>query len=93
MAGDESERGRGESDPLSIYTYSSPPGAQAAPQPGDCHAHQASFSIPREHEHDAPLRRGQLEMKEKALARLEAPDIKPKRFRASDNLMTFLRTL
>jgi hypothetical protein len=32
-------------------------------------------------------------MKEKALARLEAPDIKLKRFRASDNLMTFLRTL
>lgn len=34
-----------------------------------------------------------LEMKEKALARLEAPDIKLKRFRASDDLMTFLRTL
>ena len=34
-----------------------------------------------------------LGMKEKALARLEAPDIKLKRFRASDDLMTFLRTL
>ena len=34
-----------------------------------------------------------LEMKEKALARLEAPDIKLKRFRASNDLMTFLRTL
>ncbi|MBW8833278.1 MAG: site-specific integrase [Burkholderiales bacterium] len=34
-----------------------------------------------------------LEMKEKALARLEAPDIKLKRFRASDDLMKFLQTL
>lgn len=34
-----------------------------------------------------------LEMKEKALARLEAPDIKLKRFRASNDLMEFLRTL
>ncbi len=34
-----------------------------------------------------------LEMKEKALARLEAPDIKLKRFRPSDDLMKFLRTL
>ena len=34
-----------------------------------------------------------LEMKEKALARLEAPDIKLKRYRASDDLMRFLRTL
>ena len=34
-----------------------------------------------------------LEMKEKALARLEAPDIKLKRFRASDDLMKFLRAL
>lgn len=34
-----------------------------------------------------------LEMKEKALARLEAPDIKLKRFRASDELMKFLQTL
>ncbi len=33
-----------------------------------------------------------LEMKEKALARLEAPDIKLKRYRASDDLMRFLRT-
>ena len=32
-----------------------------------------------------------LEMKEKALARLEAPDIKLERFRASDDLMKFLR--
>ena len=32
-----------------------------------------------------------LEVKEKALARLEAPDIKLKRFRASDDLMTFLQ--
>ena len=34
-----------------------------------------------------------LEMKEKALARLEAPDIKLKRFRAGDELMRFLQTL
>ena len=34
-----------------------------------------------------------LEMKEKALARLEAPDIKLKRFRASDDLMKFLQSL
>ena len=34
-----------------------------------------------------------LEMKEKALARLEAPDIKLKRFRASDDLMKFLQAL
>jgi site-specific recombinase XerD len=34
-----------------------------------------------------------LEMKEKALGRLEAPDINLKRFRATDDLMTFLRTL
>lgn len=34
-----------------------------------------------------------LEMKEKALARLEAPDIKLKRFRASDDLMKFLKAL
>lgn len=34
-----------------------------------------------------------LEMKEKALARLEAPDIKLKRFRATDDLMKFLQTL
>jgi|GEM_PF-1562852 len=34
-----------------------------------------------------------LEMKEKALARLEAPDVKLKRFRASDDLMKFLKTL
>lgn len=34
-----------------------------------------------------------LAMKEKALARLEAPDIKLTRFRASDDLMTFLRSL
>jgi len=34
-----------------------------------------------------------LEMKEKARARREAPDIKLKRFRASDDSMTFLRTL
>ncbi|MCY1253441.1 Tyrosine recombinase XerD [compost metagenome] len=34
-----------------------------------------------------------LEMKEKALARLEAPDIKLKRFRASDDLLKFLQTL
>jgi site-specific recombinase XerD len=34
-----------------------------------------------------------LEMKEKALARLEAPDIKLKRFRADDDLMKFLQTL
>jgi hypothetical protein len=31
------------------------------------------------------------EMKEKALARLEAPDIRLKRFRASDDLMKFLQ--
>ncbi len=34
-----------------------------------------------------------LQMKEKALARLEAPDTKLKRFRASDDLMKFLQTL
>jgi hypothetical protein len=34
-----------------------------------------------------------LEMKEKTLARLEAPDIKLKRFRASDDLMKFLPAL
>jgi len=34
-----------------------------------------------------------LEMKEKALARLEAPDIKLKRFRASDDLLKFLQSL
>ena len=34
-----------------------------------------------------------LEMKEKALARLEAPDIKLKRFRADDDLMKFLQSL
>ena len=34
-----------------------------------------------------------LEMKEKALARLEAPDIKLRRFRAPDALMQFLQTL
>ena len=34
-----------------------------------------------------------LEMKEKALARLEAPDIKLKRFRATDDLMKFLQSL
>ena len=34
-----------------------------------------------------------LEMKEKALARLEAPDVKLQRFRASDDLMKFLRSL
>ena len=33
------------------------------------------------------------EMKEKALARLEAPDIKLRRFRAGDDLMKFLRSL
>ena len=33
------------------------------------------------------------EMKEKVLARLEAPAIKPKRFRASDHLMNFLQAL
>ena len=34
-----------------------------------------------------------LSMKEKALARLEAPDTKLRRFRASDSLMRFLQTL
>ena len=34
-----------------------------------------------------------MEMKEKALARLEAPDIKLKRFRATDDLMKFLQSL
>jgi hypothetical protein len=34
-----------------------------------------------------------LEMKEKALARLDAPDIKLKRFRANDDLMKFLQRL
>jgi len=34
-----------------------------------------------------------LAMKEKALARLEAPDTKLRRFRASDSLMQFLQTL
>ena len=34
-----------------------------------------------------------LEMKKKAFARLEAPVIKLKRFRASDDLMKFLHTL
>jgi hypothetical protein len=32
-------------------------------------------------------------MKEKALARLEAPDTKLHRFRVSDSLMRFLQTL
>ncbi len=32
-------------------------------------------------------------MREEELARLEAPGIKLKRFRASDDLMKFLRTL
>lgn len=34
-----------------------------------------------------------LQMKEQALARLEAPGIKPTRFRATDDLMKFLQTL
>ncbi len=34
-----------------------------------------------------------LAMKEKALARLEAPGCKPTRFRASDELMKFLQAL
>lgn len=34
-----------------------------------------------------------LAMKEKALAGLEAPDTKLRRFRASDSLMRFLETL
>ena len=34
-----------------------------------------------------------LEMKEKALARLEAPEIKLKRLRATDDLMKFLQSL
>jgi hypothetical protein len=34
-----------------------------------------------------------LEMKEQALARLEAPDVKLTRFRATDELMKFLETL
>jgi hypothetical protein len=34
-----------------------------------------------------------LEMKEKALARLAAPDIKLQRFKASDDLMKFLRSV
>ena len=34
-----------------------------------------------------------LAMKEKALARLEAPDIRLKRFRPSDSLLRFLREL
>lgn len=34
-----------------------------------------------------------LAMKEKALARLEAPDLKLKRFRPSDALMRFLQAL
>ena len=34
-----------------------------------------------------------LAMKEKALARLEAPDTKMRRFRAPDSLMRFLQTL
>ena len=34
-----------------------------------------------------------LQMKEQALARLEAPGIKPTRFRATDDLMRFLQTL
>ena len=34
-----------------------------------------------------------LEMKEKALARLEAPDIQLKRFRADDDLMKSIQTL
>jgi len=34
-----------------------------------------------------------LEMKEKALARLDAPDVKLTRFRATDDLMKFLETL
>jgi hypothetical protein len=32
-------------------------------------------------------------MQEKALARLEAPDTKTRRFRAPDSLMRFLQTL
>lgn len=34
-----------------------------------------------------------LEMKEKALARLEAPDIKLQRLKADDDLLKFLRSL
>ena len=34
-----------------------------------------------------------LAMKEKALARLEAPEIRLKRFRASDSLLRFLQEL
>jgi hypothetical protein len=34
-----------------------------------------------------------LAMKEKALARLEPPDTKLRRFRASDSLLKFLQTL
>jgi hypothetical protein len=34
-----------------------------------------------------------LAMKQKALARLEAPDTKVRQFRASDSLMQFLQTL
>ena len=34
-----------------------------------------------------------LAMKEKALARLEPPDTKLRRFRASDSLLRFLQTL
>ena len=34
-----------------------------------------------------------LTVKEKALARLEAPDTKMRRFRAPDSLMRFLQTL
>lgn len=34
-----------------------------------------------------------LAMKEKALARLEAPDTKMRRYKAPDSLMRFLQTL
>jgi integrase/recombinase XerD len=34
-----------------------------------------------------------LAMKEKALARLQAPNVVPRRFRADDSLLEFLKTL
>jgi len=50
------------------------------------HGHESTNTTHRYVEAD-------LAMKEKALARLDAPDTKLRRFRASDSLMRFLQTL
>jgi site-specific recombinase XerD len=74
----------------------------AYPEAHDCHAPAAKRRAVQHHRlwlgHESTNTthryvEANLEMKEKALARLEAPDIKLKRFRASDDLMKFLKTL